>query len=100
MLPAGTWTIDPAHSTLEFAIRHLGIATVKGRATELSGTITGGDAAAIEGTVPTQSLTTFDETRDGHLLSPTSSTPSGIPSSGSSPLRSGASDEEIASTAT
>ena len=70
ILPAGTWAIDPAHSSLEFAIRHLGIATVKGRATELSGTITGGHVAASEGTVPTQSLTTFDETRDDHLLSP------------------------------
>ena len=69
-LPAGTWTIDPAHSTLEFAVRHLGVATVTGRATQLDGTIVGGAEPAIEGTVPVAGLTTFDETRDGHLLSP------------------------------
>jgi polyisoprenoid-binding protein YceI len=70
VLPDGTWTIDPAHSTLEFAVRHLGVATVKGRATQVTGTITGGDEPSIEGTVPVAGLTTFDETRDGHLQSP------------------------------
>jgi polyisoprenoid-binding protein YceI len=70
VIPAGTWTLDPSHSTLEFAVTHLGIATVKGRANGFSGTITGGSQPAIEGTVPVASLTTFDETRDGHLLAP------------------------------
>ena len=70
IVPAGAWTIDPAHSTLEFAIRYLGVATVKGRATGLTGTITGGDQTRIEGAVPVSGLTTFDETRDGHLQSP------------------------------
>jgi polyisoprenoid-binding protein YceI len=70
ILPTGTWSIDPAHSTVEFAIRYLGVATVQGRAAEVAGTITGGEAAKIEGTVPVASLTTFDETRDGHLLTP------------------------------
>lgn len=70
IVPVGTWTIDPSHSTLEFAIRHLSVATVKGRATEIAGTITGGAAPTIAGVVPVASLTTFDETRDGHLLSP------------------------------
>ena len=70
VIPAGTWTIDPAHSTLEFGVKHLGIATVKGRANGFAGSISGGGAAAIEGTVPVETLTTFDETRDGHLQSP------------------------------
>lgn len=70
VIPAGTWTIDPAHSTVEFQIRHLGLATVKGRAPVVSGEITGGGAPAIRGTVDATSLTTFDEQRDGHLQSP------------------------------
>ena len=70
IVPAGAWTIDPAHSTIEFAIRYLGVATVKGRATEVNGTITGGDEPRIEGVVSVSGLTTFDETRDGHLQSP------------------------------
>jgi len=69
-IPAGTWTIDPGHSSLGFAIRHLGIATVKGRAAGFAGSIAGGEQASIQGTVPTATLTTFDEARDGHLLSP------------------------------
>jgi polyisoprenoid-binding protein YceI len=70
IVPAGAWTIDPGHSTIEFAIRYLGVATVKGRATEVNGTITGGDESRIEGVVPVSGLTTFDETRDGHVQSP------------------------------
>jgi polyisoprenoid-binding protein YceI len=70
VIPAGTWEIDPVHSTVEFHVTHSGIATVKGRALELSGTIRGGDEPSIEGTVDAASLTTFNETRDGHLKSP------------------------------
>jgi polyisoprenoid-binding protein YceI len=70
IVPTGSWTIDPAHSTLEFGIKHLGIATVKGRAGGVEGTITGGREPALEGTVRVASLTTFDETRDDHLQSP------------------------------
>jgi polyisoprenoid-binding protein YceI len=70
VLPAGTWAIDPAHSSLEFAVRHLGIVTVKGRAPVVAGTIVGGAEAAVEGVVAAASITTFDEARDGHLRSP------------------------------
>ncbi len=70
LVPEGTWSIDPSHSTLEFAVRHLGIATVKGRATGFEGTISGGESPSVEGAVPVASLTTFDESRDGHLASP------------------------------
>jgi polyisoprenoid-binding protein YceI len=69
-LPVGTWTIDPSHSSLEFAIGHLGIATVKGRAAGFAGTIVGGDRPALEGTVAVERITTFDEGRDEHLASP------------------------------
>jgi polyisoprenoid-binding protein YceI len=70
IFPAGTWSIDPVHSTVEFHVTHTGIATVKGRALVLSGTIRGGEKPAIEGTVEAASLTTFDETRDAHLQTP------------------------------
>jgi polyisoprenoid-binding protein YceI len=70
VIPAGTWSVDPVHSTVEFHVTHTGVATVRGRALGLSGTIRGGDEPAIEGTVDTASLTTFDETRDAHLQTP------------------------------
>jgi len=40
-VPTGTWSIDPAHSSVEFQVKHLGIATVKGRAPVVRGTIEG-----------------------------------------------------------
>ena len=70
VIPAGSWSIDPAHSTVEFKIRHLGLATVKGRAPLVSGTIVGGEEPSITGAVDVASITTFDETRDEHLRSP------------------------------
>ena len=70
VIPAGTWSIDPAHSAVEFHIKHLGLATVKGRAPVVGGTIGGGERPSIQGTVAIASITTFDENRDGHLQSP------------------------------
>jgi len=70
VIPAGTWAVDPVHSTVEFHVTHAGIATVKGRALVLSGTIRGGHEPSVEGTVDASSLTTFDETRDAHLKTP------------------------------
>ena len=70
VIPAGTWSIDPSWSALEFEVRKLGLVTVKGRVPSFSGTITGGENAAIEGVVDATSITTFDADRDAHLQSP------------------------------
>jgi polyisoprenoid-binding protein YceI len=70
VIPAGTWSIDPAWSALEFEVRKLGLVTVKGRVPTFSGTITGGEDAAIVGSVDASSITTFDADRDAHLQSP------------------------------
>jgi polyisoprenoid-binding protein YceI len=69
-IPEGTWTIDPVWSALEFEVKKLGLLAIKGRVTGFEGTIVGGEQATIEGRVDASSLTTFDETRDGHLQSP------------------------------
>lgn len=69
-VPTGTWAIDPVWSSLEFEVKKLGLMAVKGRVPGFSGTIQGGDAPSIEGAVDPSSITTFDETRDGHLQSP------------------------------
>ncbi len=66
----GTWSIDPVWSALEFEIEKLGLVTVKGRVPGFTGTIEGGESPAITGTVDASSITTFDETRDGHVQSP------------------------------
>jgi polyisoprenoid-binding protein YceI len=69
-IPAGTWAIDPVWSALEFEVKKLGLLTVKGRIPGFSGTIVGGEQPRLEGSVDATSITTFDETRDGHLQSP------------------------------
>jgi polyisoprenoid-binding protein YceI len=69
-IPGGTWAIDPAHSTIEFAVRHLGFATVKGRVSRFHGAITGGDRPSGELVMRADSLTTHEDDRDRHLRSP------------------------------
>jgi polyisoprenoid-binding protein YceI len=68
---AGTWTIDPAHTTVSFAIRHL-MSRVRGTFSEVSGQIVthpdlSGSTAAATLAVP--SLSTGNEMRDNHLRS-------------------------------
>src|SRR5262245_32346124 len=70
VVPAGTWTIDPSWSSLEFEVRKLGLVTSNGRVPGSSGRMAGGDGAAVEGVVDATSITTFDADRDAHLQSP------------------------------
>ena len=70
VIPTGTWSIDPVWSALEFEVKKLGLMTVKGRVPGFSGTIEGGETPSITGRVDASSITTFDETRDGHVQSP------------------------------
>lgn len=71
IVPAGRWTIDPEHSSINFAIRHLGITTLRGRFTDFSGAVES-DGSQIHGTavVGAKSVQTGSEVRDRHLLSP------------------------------
>src|SRR6516165_11172032 len=72
-VPAGTWAIDPAHSKVGFAVKHMGIATVRGEFTEFEGTLEIGDevsGAKVYGTVKAQSVDTNEPQRDDHLRSP------------------------------
>jgi len=73
LVPTGTWTIDPAHSKVGFAVKHMGIATVRGEFGEFEGTLEIGDdlsTARAYGTVKTQSIDTNQPQRDEHLRSP------------------------------
>ncbi len=69
-IPAGEWEIDPVWSALEFEVRKLGLVAIKGRVPGFTGRIVGGTQPTISGTVDATSVTTFDETRDGHLQAP------------------------------
>ena len=73
-LLAGTYEIDPAHSSVEFAIRHLGISKVKGGFGEFSGTIEFDNGqveiGSAEVAIKTASIDTGNKDRDNHLRSP------------------------------
>jgi polyisoprenoid-binding protein YceI len=68
------WVVDPAHTTVGFRARHMGLATVRGQFTEFSGTVEGNPndltTAKARFEVDTASIDTGDERRDGHMRSP------------------------------
>jgi len=73
VIPAGTWSVDPAHSKVGFAVKHMGIATVRGEFTEFEGTLELGEdlsSARAYGTVKAASIDTNEPQRDAHLRSP------------------------------
>jgi polyisoprenoid-binding protein YceI len=71
---ADTWNIDPAHTNVEFSVRHMMISNVKGQFQKTSGTITtnGSDpaSATVDATIDASSVDTRVEKRDMHLKSP------------------------------
>jgi polyisoprenoid-binding protein YceI len=71
---ADTWQIDPAHTNVEFSVRHMMISNVKGQFQKTSGTVTtnGTDAASakIDATIDATSINTRVDKRDAHLKSP------------------------------
>jgi polyisoprenoid-binding protein YceI len=70
VIPTGTYQVDPAHSSAEFAATHMGISTIHGHFLKFEATLEGGDQPHITGTIETGSATTHDEQRDGHLKTP------------------------------
>ena len=67
-IPAGVYNVDPSHSNVGFEVRHMGIATVRGRFGTFEGTIdASGDAPVLQGTVDVSTIDTGDVNRDGHL---------------------------------
>jgi polyisoprenoid-binding protein YceI len=72
LIPTGTWTVDATHSTVGFAVKHMGIANVRGQFTEFEGTLEVGEdlaSSSARGSVKVESITTDDEQRDAHLRS-------------------------------
>jgi polyisoprenoid-binding protein YceI len=68
------WEVDPAHSTVGFAVRHMMVSTVHGSFAKYSGTIAIDDADVSKSTahieIDATSVTTGNEKRDEHLRSP------------------------------
>lgn len=70
---ATAYTIDAAHSSVEFAVKHMVFSTAKGRFNDFAGTINldEGDLAnsSVNVTIQAASIDTRDEGRNGHLKS-------------------------------
>ena len=68
-----TWKIDPAHSAVEFSVRHLMITTVRGRFTGVEGSVVNdaGDPSksTVEVVIDAATIDTREPQRDAHLRS-------------------------------
>ena len=71
-IPAGTWAIDPVHSSFGFEVKHLGVSTYRGSFPGVEGAIETIDGAvtSVSGTAQIDSLVTQDVQLTGHLMSP------------------------------
>jgi polyisoprenoid-binding protein YceI len=69
-----TYTIDPAHSSAEFAVRHMMLSKVRGTFHGLAGTIAlpaaGSVPASVSADIEVASIDTREPQRDAHLKSP------------------------------
>ena len=67
------WKIDPNHTLVEFAVKHMMVTTVKGRFTDFQGQIIGSlddlKDVAVDVTIQATSISTGTEDRDNHLRS-------------------------------
>ena len=68
-----TWNIDASHSQVEFAVKHMMIATVRGRFADVKGTVVTDDsdpaAAEVDVVIDVNSIDTREARRDAHLKS-------------------------------
>jgi polyisoprenoid-binding protein YceI len=67
------WKIDPQHSSAQFAVRHLGLSTVRGAFSKLDGTMMLDDAdiakSSVEVTIDVSTVDTREPDRDKDLRS-------------------------------
>ena len=71
-LAAGSWTLDTAHATVGFTIRHLGISKVRGTFGTVDAVLIVGDALAsssVSAVIDLASIDTRNVDRDTHLRS-------------------------------
>jgi polyisoprenoid-binding protein YceI len=71
---AGTWQIDPKHTAAQFSVKHLGVSTVRGAFSKVTGSVTHDPADpskdSLEATIDASTVDTRLEMRDNDLKSP------------------------------
>ncbi len=71
---ASTWELDPSHTSVQFAVSHLMVSTVRGTFNRTSGTVNLDEAdstkSSVEATIDVASIDTREAKRDEHLKGP------------------------------
>lgn len=74
MAQTSTWAIDPAHSEIDFTVRHMSVSNIHGRFGNIQGNVLLNDAdvtkSTVSVTIDATSLDTGVEKRDADLKSP------------------------------
>ena len=65
--PAGTWTLDPTHSTVGFSVTYMGVAPFKGALREFDATL---DGDGLRGVAQASSIDVDNDQLAEHLASP------------------------------
>ena len=70
-LTAGTWAIDPVHSSISFSVRHLMVSKVRGKFEKFGGAITVAEdgTPSVSAEIDVDSINTGNDQRDGHIKS-------------------------------
>jgi polyisoprenoid-binding protein YceI len=71
-LATGAWTADPAHTTVGFVVRHLGLSKVRGRFDGVTAQLVVGDdlaSSAVSAVIEMGTVKTGNADRDAHLAS-------------------------------
>jgi polyisoprenoid-binding protein YceI len=68
-IPAGTWSLDPVHSTLGFEVDYLS-GTFRGRFRDAEAKLVAEDAPVLTGSVKVASVDVDDENLNAHLQTP------------------------------
>jgi polyisoprenoid-binding protein YceI len=71
-LTAGTWAIDPVHSSINFSVRHLMVSKVRGKFGNFSGAIVVAEdgTPSVHAEIAVDSVNTGNDQRDAHIKSP------------------------------
>jgi polyisoprenoid-binding protein YceI len=70
IVPAATYSVDPVHSSIDFAVIHNGVSTFRSGFRSYEARLEGGEEPRLRGTVEVASLDIDEEMLKGHLLSP------------------------------
>jgi polyisoprenoid-binding protein YceI len=71
-LPAGTYRLDPVHSSASFAVKHMVVATFRGRFEDFNATLSVDEdgTSSLSGVVKVDSIQLKDENLKAHVASP------------------------------